>query len=81
MKKTIINMIKKYFHNSNSFIPQAFHEFSTYIGIIILFGWIYHQELNQLIINILTSNQLLTNIINGLATLGGLLLIMFKQNK
>jgi len=72
----------KYFHDLNSFIKEGWKQPSTWLGIIILFGWIYNKEIDKLIIEVLTSSQLITYCVNGVATLAGALLIYFnKQNK
>jgi hypothetical protein len=45
-----------------------------------MFGWVYYKEINQLIINVLTSPELAVKIINGLVTLfAGL--YYFKKKK
>jgi hypothetical protein len=50
------------------------------ISVIIMFGWVYYKEINQLIINVLTSPELVVKIINGLVTLfAGL--YYFKKKK
>ncbi len=50
------------------------------ISAIIMFGWVYYKEINQLIINVLTSPELAVKIINGLVTLfAGL--YYFKKKK
>lgn len=68
------------FHTIKSFIKSGFKERSTWVGIsIILFGIFYHKEINQLIINILGSNELVTSIIDTLATFVGALLIAHKD--
>lgn len=70
------------FHNITSFIANGLKEWTTYLGIIVLlFGWWYHKEINQLIIGVLTSPELIIKIIDGLASVSGVLFIFYKQKK
>jgi hypothetical protein len=39
----------KCFHSIKSFLTHGYKERSTLIGVIILFGWVYHKEINQLV--------------------------------
>jgi hypothetical protein len=71
----------KCFHNIKSFLTHGYKERSTLIGIAVLFGWVYHKEINQLVINILTSPELVTKVIDGLVTLFAGLAIIYKQKK
>jgi len=71
----------KCFHSIKSFLTHGYKERSTLIGVIILFGWIYHKEINQLVINVLTSPELVTKVIDGLVTLLAGLAIIYKQKK
>ena len=69
------------FHSLNSFITKGLKEYTTWIGIVILFGWIFSKEIHQLISNILTSHELSIRIVDGLSTLIAFLFILFKHKK
>jgi hypothetical protein len=60
-------------HTINSFIRNGWREPTTWIGLVLLFGWVYHSEIHQLIKNILTSDklseQLVTTVSHALDTI------------
>ena len=68
-------------HNFTSFIKQGLKEWTTWLGIaLVVFGWFYYKEINQLIKNVLTSPEMTTKIIDGLSTAFGTYLIIYKQH-
>jgi nicotinamide riboside transporter PnuC len=80
--KKFLTELKSRLHTWESFIEHGLHERSTYVGlVIIIFGFLYHTEINTLIKNILTSPQLTSAIIDTIATLFGTILVIFKSKK
>ena len=70
------------FHNIKSFIAHGLKEWTTYLGIgLLLFGWTYHKEINQLIINVLSSPELISKVVDGLVSLCATLFIIYKHKK
>ena len=76
-----MNNLKKYFHSIGSFIEGGYKDAYSIIGYIMLFGWIYHHEIDQLIKTILGSDKLATSLINIITTGIGALLVMIKKDK
>jgi hypothetical protein len=74
-----MNKILKKLHSFDTFIKFGLREKSTWIGILLLFGWVYHKEIDALITRVLTSNELATYLINGVATAIGLLAMAIKK--
>lgn len=70
----------KYIHDFNSFFYDGGWKtpFSIF-GYMVLFGWCFHSEIHQLITNILTSNTLAQHACDGIATLFGFLMIIYKD--
>ena len=83
-------------HNITSFFEHGIKEKSTWIGIAILFGWLFHDGIHTLINNILINPFLANSISRGIGTIidkisdstatfvGGLLTIIyssFNRNK
>ena len=68
-------------HSLNSFIEKGLKEYTTWIGFIILFGWIFHKEIHQLIVNVLSSPEFIAKVIDGISTLMGFLFILWKMSK
>ena len=63
----MIRKILSKLHTWETFLNQGLRERTTYVGLaIIIFGWLYYREINILIINILTSPQLVSTIISSI---------------
>jgi predicted nucleic acid-binding Zn finger protein len=54
-------------HTLKSFIKRGWCECSTWVGGILLFGWVYHNEIHALIHKILTSDKLSDQLIDTIA--------------
>ena len=55
--------MRKYLHTFDSFVKNAWKEPSTWIGVALLCGWLYHNEIHALVKNVLSSKELLTGIV------------------
>lgn len=71
----------KYFHTPKTFLQKGFLERSTWIGILIICGWLYHKEINQLIINVFNNPALPTRLIDLMATGAGIIIAGWKEKK
>lgn len=69
-------------HNVKSFVKNGLTEWTTWIGILILvFLLLYYKEINQLIVNILTSPTLASKGVDGLTSVAAFGFILYKQKK
>lgn len=70
----------KKFHNPKTLFTQGLKEKNTWIGIgLLIFGCIYYKEIDTLIRNLLSSNDLIISLANVAGTAIGAYLV-FKRD-
>jgi len=80
-------------HNLRSFLKYAPYEKSTWLGILLWYGWVFQGDMHVLIHNVLTSQALANSIVKDLIMLfdklsdmlatfiGGILVVMHSSHK
>lgn len=69
-------------HNLKSFLSSGLKEWTTWVGVSVLcFVILYHSQINQLIINILTNPLLANKAIEGIGSFLSFSFILYKQRK
>ncbi len=72
--------MRKYIHSFNSFFYDGGWKTPLSIcGYVIICGWLFRSDIHQLIHNILTSQELANKLADSIATIVGILCIIFKD--